>query len=94
MWGIWLCGKPVFSRSSADHQFNWTGVNVFCINGEEKYLSPRYNDTIYRITNNNIQPEFYIDFKKRKLPGKENINNYDSVKLRDEGSAITEYLAK
>ncbi len=69
--------SDVLSRNSANHQFNWTGVNVFCINGEEKYLSPRYNDTIYRITNNNIQPEFYIDFKKRKLPGKENINNYD-----------------
>ncbi len=67
----------VLSRNSADHQFNWTGVNVFYMNEKEKYLSPRYNDTIYRIVDNKIQPEFFVDFKRRKFPGKENINNHD-----------------
>jgi hypothetical protein len=70
--------SEVLPRNSTNHQYNWADVNVFCINGQEKYLSPRYNDTIYRITDdNNIKPEFYIDFGKHKLPDEENINDYD-----------------
>jgi hypothetical protein len=64
-------------RNSTSHPFNWSGVNVFCMNGKDKYLSPGYNDTIYRIIDNNLLPEYYIDFKKRKFPDKDHVNNHD-----------------
>lgn len=69
-------------RNSVNHLFNWAEANVFyTTSGEEKYLSPRYNDTIYRISNNTIQPEFIINFKDRKFPTNENINNYNIADL-------------
>lgn len=58
-------------------QYNWAGVNVFALNNKNKYLSPRFNDTIYSISQNNITPEFIIDFNERKFPNNEDINNYD-----------------
>jgi hypothetical protein len=73
-------GKVVNSfldRNSMKHEYIWSGVNAFALNGVDKYLSPQYNDTIYSITNNSIKPEFVINFKDRKFPHNENINNYD-----------------
>lgn len=69
--------KNFLPRNSTKHQYNWAGVNVFALNGEKKYLSPRYDDIIYSITDDNIKPEYVINFNERKFPENKNINNYD-----------------
>lgn len=69
--------KNFLPRSSIKHQYIWSGVNVFALNGLKKYLSPQYNDTIYNITDDNIKPEFVINFNERKFPKNKNINDYD-----------------
>lgn len=69
--------KSFLSRNSSKHTYNWGGVNVFYINNQEKFLSPRYNDTIYSIQKSTVKPEFVINFSKQKFPLNENINNFD-----------------
>lgn len=69
--------KEFLPRNSINHQIIWAGATVFTLNGEKKYLTPRYNDTIYSITDDNIEPEFIINFSERKFPVDENINSYD-----------------
>lgn len=65
------------ARNSIKHDYVWSGVNTFALNGVDNYLSPPYNDTIYSIKNNSIKPEFVINFKDRRFPKDKNINNYD-----------------
>lgn len=70
--------KEFLPRNSTNHKYIWAQANVFALNNDEKYFSPRYSDTIYSIsTDSSITPEFIVDFEKHKFPADENINSYD-----------------
>lgn len=73
--------KEFLPRIPVNHFENYAGVNVFALKGKENYLSPRFNDTIYSISGNDINPEFIINFEKHKFPTNENINSYDIFDL-------------
>lgn len=70
--------KQLLPRNSTNHKYIWAQVNVFALNNDEKYFSPRYSDTIFSFTtDNSISPEFIVDFEEHKFPAAENINSYD-----------------
>lgn len=73
--------SELLARDFTRHKYNWSGANVFFLSDNEKYFSLRYNDTIYSFTENDIVPEFVVNFQKRKFPDQENINDYDIMSL-------------
>lgn len=69
--------SELIKRNSGKNLYNWTGANVFCLDTQDYFLSPRYSDTIYKAKNGAVYPEFILNFKKHNFPQKENINSYD-----------------